>query len=100
MRSRKEPAILAVCLTLCLALSSCALPARAHLSRADAIRIAQAQISHVFARGPVKYNYHRIGVSFLPEDRTWVVIYREATSGSRCVVQVQDRTGESVILMP
>ena len=100
MRSRKERALLAVCLTLCLALSSCAVSAGAHLSRADAIRIAQAKISHASPRATWSYNYHRIGVSYLPEDRTWVVIYREATSGSRCVVQVHDRTGEIVVLMP
>lgn len=100
MRSRKHLATLAVCLTLCLALSSCALSAGAHCSRADAIRIAEVKISYLNTRGPVKYNYHRIGVSYLPEDRTWVVIYREAKSGSRCVVHVEDRTGKSVIWMP
>lgn len=90
--------MLAVCLTLCLVLSSCALSTGPRLSRANAIRIAQVQVSHAFASSP--WNYHRIGVSYLPEDRTWVVIYREAKSGSRCVVHVQDRTGESHIWMP
>jgi hypothetical protein len=98
MKSRKERAIFAVCLTLCLAFSSCAFPAGAFLSRADAIRIAQAKISHDFASSP--WNYHRTGVSYLPEDRIWVVSYREGTSGSRCVVEVEDRTGQSRILMP
>src|SRR5437764_1182821 len=98
MKSRKERAICAVCLTLCLALSSCALPPGAHLSRADAIRIAQAKISHDLAGSP--WNYHRIGVSYLPEDRMWVVPYQQETTGSRCVVEVEDRTGQSSILMP
>jgi len=74
------------------------LPPGAHLSRADAIRIAQAKISHDLASSP--WNYHRTGVSYLPEDRMWAVSYQQETTGSRCVVEVEDRTGQSRILMP
>ena len=87
------------CLTLFLALSSFAESARSHLSRTEAIRIAQKKISHDLGGRPWAH-YQRTGASFLPEDRTWAVFYREAKSRSRCTVVVDDRTGQSFIMMP
>jgi hypothetical protein len=99
MKARWKQAILAARLTtICLALGSCAFSTAPSRSRADAVRIAEEKIFHDFAGST--WHYRNTGVSYLPEDRTWVISYREETFGSRCVIEVDDRTGQSHVLMP
>lgn len=91
-------AISAVGVTLCFALHSFAGSTRPHLSREKVIRIAQAQIAHDFADSP--WHYRRAAIWYLADERTWVVSYREKTYGSKCTVQVDDRTARALTLMP
>jgi len=94
----QTPRVCAVCFALCLAFSSSASGEGAHLSRKEAIHIAEAKISRDFANSVWKYD--RIAISYQFEDNIWAVLYRERTSASRCVVEVEDRTGKSRILIP
>jgi hypothetical protein len=98
MKRRREQLIFAMCMVLCFAVSSCSLLPRARLSGVQATRIAQERISHDFVAS--SWNYRRVRFSYLPEERIWVVSYQEKVSGAKCIVEVDDRTGQSRILIP
>jgi hypothetical protein len=98
MRNLKRQLIFGACITLCVGFTWCALSDRPRLSRDNAVRIAEAKLSQDMPGS--SSGYHRIAVSYLPDERIWVVSYRVNESGSRCVVHVHDRSGQSQIWLP
>jgi hypothetical protein len=88
------------CVGAFLAFVSTAVAVSPRLSRAEAVRIADARARQVLHDKYVR-NFRIYFVRYLPDDRAWTVNYRSVNNPSLVFfVEVRDSTRKATISMP